>query len=106
MVIDYFVYALVGKLLIYLIQQFPLTDKISAKHPTLEKLFACDLCLGVWVYWAVAVIFRQNLFSSIPSPFGATWYMIEYFMTGAITSFIMHLITLGWNSKFQIYEVK
>jgi len=101
----YFLYAGVGKLFIYLFQIFPLADWVGEKYPTLKKLIECDLCLGVWMYFFVAMIMRANLFDSIPNPFGAIWIAIEYFMTGAVTSFIVHLVSLGWNSKFQIFEV-
>jgi len=42
-------FALTGKLLIYLIQIFPPTHYLY-RWKYLEKLFTCDLCLGVWVY--------------------------------------------------------
>lgn len=99
-------YVGVGKLFIYLFQLFPLADWMGKKSPSLKKLIGCDLCLGVWVFFGVAIIMRANMFSIIPNPFGATWIAIEYFMTGAVTSFLVHLISLGWNSKFQILEVK
>lgn len=99
-------YALVGRLFIWLWQIFPLSEKIGNKNPTLAKLFGCDLCLGVWIYFILAMIMRENLFYFIPNPFGATWIMIEYFMTGAVTAFLVHLIGIGWNEKFRIFEVK
>lgn len=106
MVLYYIAYALVGKIFMYLIRLFPLTDKLIGKSVVLRKLIDCDLCLGVWIYFFLAMVMRENIFSFIPNPFGATWYLIEYFMTGAVTSFIMDLVSIGWNDKFRVLEIK
>jgi hypothetical protein len=47
------VYALLGKLIIYLAQKFPFTSlplvgKLWEEQRFFGKLFGCDLCLGVW----------------------------------------------------------
>jgi len=63
----------------------------------LKQLFECDLCLGVWVYFFLTFLFGINYFYNftyIP--------IISEFIIGAVTSFLMHLITLGWKEKFTI----
>ncbi len=67
----------------------------------LYELFSCDLCLGVWVYWILAFMFKINIiqdFSSVP--------IISELITGGITSILVHLIRIGWEAKFSIIEVK
>lgn len=87
---------MVGKLCIYMLQIFPPTKKLSQKWEFTKKLFECDLCLGVWVFWFLSYLFNMD-------------YLADYFyvpilselITGAITSFIMHLISVGWDTKFR-----
>jgi hypothetical protein len=103
LVLYYFIYALLGRLIIYLIQSFPLIGYLSSLGKPLEKLFGCDLCLGVWVYWFLAWILNINIFN--------LWFpsintVFAYFLTGAVTSFIMYLIALGWKDQFSILEIK
>jgi hypothetical protein len=95
------VYVLIGKLSIYLIQKFPLTDYLSSKWKPLEQLFSCDLCLGVWVYWFYSHLFRLN--------FMQEWFYIPVLcelLTGAITSFVIFIFSLGWKDAFGVFEVK
>jgi len=92
------VYLLTGKLIIFSLQKFPFQKvfpRLFKEGGFLEQLFSCDFCLGFWVYSGLAFIFNMNLFS-------------EYFyvlvvceaLTGIVASFVMHLLTIGWNDKF------
>ena len=96
--VQYIIFGCLGKLIIYLAMLFP-------KHPRgefWEKLFGCDLCLGVWIYTGLALIFRIDIVQgSLPYvPF------VSELVTGAFTSFVVHLISLGWNEKFRNYIVE
>lgn len=104
----FLVYAAIGKLLIFLWQQFPLSGWLADKWKPLQKLFGCDLCFGVWVYWLLALFFPSvNLFICYMSQWASDMflyvlmYIFTAFLTGAVTSFIVHLFSLGWNTKFQ-----
>lgn len=104
----FLVYAAIGKLLIFLWQQFPLSAYLGSKWKPLQKLFGCDLCFGVWVYWVLALFFpTANIFICyvdqwLSSVFLSTlMYVFTALLTGAVTSFIVHLFSLGWNMKFQ-----
>jgi hypothetical protein len=104
--ISIIIYALLGRLTIYLAQSFPfqklyLIGRLWNEERFLGKLFACDLCLGVWVYWILALLLKVNVFDE----FGYIPILFEFF-TGVAMSFIVHLIHLGWNSKFMVYEIK
>ena len=109
MLIDYLIYAVTGKLLIFMWQQFPLSDYLSSKWKPLQKLFKCDLCLGVWIFWFLAFFFEEaNPFLKIVNDnihynfwLYVVFYIFTAFITGAITSFAVHIFSLGWNTKFQ-----
>ncbi len=96
------IFALVGKLVIFLLQKFftphlPLIGRLFEEEKFLSKLFSCDLCLGFWIYFGLALITNVNvigeLFIYVP--------ILSEFITGAIVSFIMHLISAGWNAHYQ-----
>ncbi len=92
----YIAFALSGKVLIYLIQKFPLTLYISRYWKILRDLVECDLCLGVWVYSLLNLFaFRLTFYSD-----RSDW--IGEIITGSAISFIMHLISIGWKEKFGV----
>ena len=82
---------LVGKLLIWTIQQFP----YRPQKGFLGKLVDCDFCLGVWVYTVLNFVFNVNLMYEFFDIIG-----LNEIITGIIISFIMHLISIGWQTKF------
>jgi len=92
-------YALVGKIGIWFLQQFPISSlPIIGKFfrdGKLAEWYKCDLCLGTWVYWALAFVFQIVFFREF-------FYLIilSELVTGAFTSLIVHLISIGWNEKF------
>jgi hypothetical protein len=95
------VYALVGKLIIFLLQKFPkhtlpIIGKLFREGRLLGDLFSCNLCLGFWVYSGLAFLFQINLtneFFYIP--------ILSEFVSGAIVAFLMHLISAGWEAQYQ-----
>ena len=98
-VVDYLIFASIGKLIIYIIQTFPLDTvlgigKLFREERFLGKLWSCDLCLGVWVYFALALMFEVNV---LPAYFPIVTPMIM----GMMTSLLVHLISLGWSAKFK-----
>lgn len=100
MIEDLVIYFAVGKVSIYLIQKFPLTQKLSEKSELLEKLFNCQLCLGVWVYTFLALMFGFYWKSFVYIP------VVSELLFGACASFVMWLISLGWNSQFQTIVIE
>src|SRR3990167_10104868 len=89
-------YILIGKLFIYLFQQFPLQN--ITKNKTLLYLHNCDLCSGVWIYSVLAFVFQISfleIWGLENLPF------IDETLLGGITSFIMHIFSLGWKAKFE-----
>ena len=102
-VLEYFVYAGLGKLTIYFIQIFPL-DHLPLvggwfRDGKLNELWKCDLCLGFWTYFVLAFLVKANFLGFyIP--------IITEMMMGMITSFLMHLISIGWKDKFSSFVLE
>lgn len=103
---DYFVFCVVGRTLIYTGQKFPLNHlpiigKFFDEGKFLRQLFDCDFCLGVWVFTILSAIFRMNiLLEWIYVP------VISELITGSVTSFLVHLVRLGWQTKFSVIVVE
>lgn len=90
--IDWLILMGVGKVMIYLWQQFPLPAALE-KFKTIEKLHRCDLCAGVHIYALMAWLTGTYLFSHyIP--------LVSEYVTGGVISFLVHLISIGWKEKF------
>lgn len=93
---NWLVYLVVGKILIYLWQQFPLPSFLE-KHKTVEKLHICDLCAGVWIFGILSYFLGLSLlkvfeFGYVP--------VISELITGAVISFVVHIFSIGWKEKF------
>jgi hypothetical protein len=105
MILEYFFFCAVGRVCIFLLQKFPF-HKIKfigawfKEGGFLHDLFACDLCLGVWVFTILSFFFQLNLLE-------AYFYVpvVSEFITGGITSLIVHLILHGFQAQYSIIEV-
>ena len=51
---DFALYLAAGRLLTWLLQTNGLTRPVWDRHAKLKELADCDLCLGFWVYLALA----------------------------------------------------
>lgn len=103
--IAYFIYAIVGRICVFFLQKFPfsklpLLGKLFREGGFLHDLFACDLCLGVWVYTILAFFFSVNFLDGY-------FYcpVISELITGAVTSLLVFLVRAGWQSEFSVIEV-
>lgn len=100
MLSEFFLVLGLGKLALYTIDKFPLTIKIKNRSQFLNELFSCDFCLGVWVYSVLFFLtgtwFENVSFIPILSPL----------LIGTFASFLMHLISLGWRTKFEVIIIE
>ena len=100
------VFLLVGRLAVFIIQKFPFQKTIIGKHfkegKFLEQLLSCSLCLGVWVYAALGYFLHIDFIDGL---FGVYVIVLNEFMTGMIASFVTHIFSIGWQTKFGIIEV-
>lgn len=106
-VLDYLIFLGVGRLLIWLLQNNGLTRRLVAwrkilpsgdqsfAKPWWAELIDCDLCLGFWVYLAIAL--RSKPETAI---LGRRRGWFEVVVLAAISTFITHLVVLGWKQKF------
>ena len=91
--LEWLVYAGVGRLLIFLAGKFSLPQRLQ-KIEWLEKLHSCDLCLGVWVYVFLAIFLNVDLLT--------LWFGFYYvpvlseIVTGGVTSYIVWLLVIGF----------
>ena len=106
---QYVIFLLVGKLLIYVgqlfyrsccVKQIYLSPNATQhKKGFFEKLFECDLCLGVWIYGILALGTGINV-EVLPYAM-----LLSELITGCVSSFLMHLLTLGWKAKFEVVVI-
>ncbi len=90
-------YAITGKLLMFFLRKFPLTNRI-AKKLHLITLIECNLCLGFWIYLILLFWFRVNIFDIY-------YPVLSEIATAVFTSFVMWLLVIGWFEVFGIIEV-
>ena len=89
--IDFWLFAGIGKLFIWLTRQFPPARFIFSKWELSRELFDCDLCLGFWVYLVLSFFFNINVIKN---------KYVNNIVLAGFTTFIMHLISIGWNDAF------
>lgn len=92
---EFSLFLLVGRLLTWLVQINELSTPIWKAHPKLAKLGECDLCLGFWVFLAMALVARKATFTLWPR-----WF--DCVVQAAIGSYTAHMLRLGWKSKFDV----
>jgi len=92
--IEFFQYAAIGKLFLFLVRKFPLTGIILGKTELSQELYDCDLCLGFWVYLALAPFFKIKI-DIVENK------VVRNTVLAGVTSFLMYLISVGWRENFE-----
>ena len=64
------------------------------KHELLQELYNCDLCLGFWVYLALALFTKDINVEHIKNKYAGKFVVVSF------ATFIMHLISTGWDELF------
>lgn len=102
---DFFIYCVVGRTVLFIVQKaspyYLPYIKREGLRSFLTQLIGCDLCLGVWIYILFAFLLNVNVlyeFRYIP--------VISKVITGMLTSVLVWLIRNGWDSQFKIMWVK
>lgn len=88
-------YLAAGRLLTWLLQVNGLTRPLWNAHPTLKELSECDLCLGFWVYLGLGFSLREKWADLWP-------FRVSVLVLATVTSFIAHLLRIGWQTKFGV----
>jgi len=98
--IRWFLLVLFGRLTIYLIQKFPLPT-FMGKSNAIKEWHSCILCMGVWVYTLLAIIFRVDLLSVWFGEIGLHYTpFISEFFTGAVTSWLFYIFEIGYKERY------
>ncbi len=87
-------FAVVGRLLIWLWMTSGPTTRIWKHSAFLTEMAECDFCTGCWVYAALAFLFHQNWIDPVYVP------IVSELVTGILASFVAHLASLGWRTKW------
>jgi hypothetical protein len=97
--ITYLLYLAIGRLFIYLGMKFP--PLANSRFDFVKQLFSCDLCLGVWIFTGLSFVMGEVLFRDF-------FYVpvISEVITGGISSFLVHIFVLGWQSKFEVLIIE
>jgi len=98
MTVEFVIFLGVGKLVIYILQKF-LSDNVSNKF--VDNLVSCDLCLGVWVYTALAGVYNIYILSDVLGYIP----ILSPVIAGCFASFLMHLLAIGWKAKFEVVVI-
>jgi hypothetical protein len=94
--LTWLVFAATGKVIIYLWQLFPFPPFMKMPY-YIEKLHECDLCSGFWIYLALALFLKVDIFAQT---FGVPPNIAGEFATAATTTYLVHIFTIGWREKF------
>lgn len=93
--IEFVIFAALGKLLMVFIRKFPPAVWIAKK---INFAIDCNLCLGFWVYLVLSFMYPLNVLDTgIP-----IW---DEIIVAAATSWVMHVFVAGWNDLYGVYEV-
>ena len=91
--LNWLIYAGIGKLLIFLWMKFPLPQKIE-KIKFIKSLHECGLCSGVYIFTLLALSMNMDILYS--------WFgfrhvaIIGEIITGCLTSYLVHIFSLGF----------
>ena len=99
MLSSWIIFLLLGRVIIYAWQQFPL----PTTHRTLEKLHQCDFCGGVWIYSILAFCAGLSLLEVLGFKYVP---VVSEIATGIATSFVMSVFVAGWKEKFNILVIE
>lgn len=99
---SWIIYLIIGKILIYIWQQFPLPE-FAGKWEKINKLHTCSLCSGVWIFTLLS-FFGINIFQL----FGIKVYIpiMTEIITGSVSSFIVFIFSQGWKYTFEAVIIK
>lgn len=100
MVLRFLAFAVMGKVAMYAIRIFPLTEIVSSKSRFFAKLVECDFCLGCWVF---SILNMLSFHITVYDEFYST--IIGEIVTGIFVSFLVSLVSEGWKSKFSVIYI-
>lgn len=94
-VAEFLLFLGVGRVLTWLVQVNGLLQRLRKQRPLLDEFVSCDLCIGFWIYLALALLSKAR-------PFGLWHWMAEVVALAALSTLGAHLLRLGWQVKFGV----
>lgn len=99
MTIEFLLYLLIGRVLIYLGMKFPPLSE--SKISLVKRVWECDLCSGVWVFSFLSAVMGEVLFRDVfYFPF------VSQLITGGISAIVVHIFVIGWHEKFSVVVIE
>jgi hypothetical protein len=102
MILLYFAYAAIGKLLIWAAQTAgpfrPVWKWLESCSPEFKEMHECGWCVGVWIYVPLAFVLRVDILGNL------TYSVFGYILTGVVTSFLVQCVSFGLQEWFGWYN--
>jgi inner membrane protein involved in colicin E2 resistance len=98
---NWLVYIILGRLLIWAWQEFPLPNSLE-ENKVINKLHNCDFCSGVWIYSLFSYLMQLELLE----PLGFNYvHVASELITGIVISFLIHIFIIGWKARFEVVVI-
>ena len=94
--LSWLVYASLGKLLIHFWMSFHIPNWLS-KYRFVELLHECDMCSGTYIYTFLAFVMSVDV---LYSWFGFEVFIVGTVITGILTSWLVHIFSIGFRTKY------
>jgi hypothetical protein len=98
--LELFLLIAVGRVLIHLWGKFPLPEWFD--NSKFGKLHHCTECAGVWIYSILFMLFGVDILNMV----GLQHVFIGGFIGGAIISFVMNLLEIGFRERFMTITIE
>lgn len=90
----WFIYLAVGAVAIFIWRKSPYAKWLASKSTFIDDLQNCNLCIGFWFYFLLAIVMQVNVFSEFYV------VIVSQFLSAIITTFFFHVLYAGWNALF------
>ena len=89
------IYLALGIAIIFVWRKSPYSKWIGQKSTFLKDLQACNLCIGFWVYFILAIVMQINILTE--------FYLIgvSQFLSAVVTATFFYILAAGWDTLFR-----
>jgi len=94
-VLQFIGFLALGIAITWLLQEAGPLQPLWNLRPWLYDLANCDLCLGFWVFLAMAALLQEPVFGLWP-------FWVEVLLAGLFCAVMGHLLRAGWSAKFGV----
>ena len=94
---EFILIVILGRVLLYAVQSVAGNVELGG---FVKKLVSCDFCLGCWLFFGLMWGFDQRIVGIPHIP------ILSHFLLGIVVSFVVHLIRIGWTTKFETIVIE